>query len=427
MQTGANMQNQPVTTITFPAVPAKSSSATDGSEAGSFDSILASQYPQADLPGKAAQYNDQHVASPASGKTDTRDIQSANDLTEVLAADLPRNPDKNIPGKNLNTISSQGGENQLDQSSPQSVSDPSTSDQPGDQLYSLPGEMLASLLPGSAGSNGKAATKPAASSFSGTNELPALPSSVTGAGKKTSQAASTSPDAALTGSSVDQVASGKAKTVEKNRFEAIALHGDTRTKAQTTNDSPRLDTTLTPLAGHPLTGHPLAVNLATGGIAGMDTPVHAAINAPLAHEKWGAEFNQKIVWLSSQQGQSAELHLNPPELGHLNITLNVKDDQATAQFVSPHAAVREAVEQALPKLREMMADNGITLGNTTVSDQTPGGQSGNLSGSAQGSPGDNRQSADGKWTVKPEQAVSDGARTNAWPARRHQGMLDTFA
>ena len=99
------------------------------------------------------------------------------------------------------------------------------------------------------------------------------------------------------------------------------------------------------------------------------TPPDISLNAQLGQPKWGDEFAQKIVWLAGQQQQVAEIRLNPAHLGPIEIMLSITNDQgahATAQFVSSHLAVREAIEAAMPKLREMMADNGITLGNVTV-------------------------------------------------------------
>lgn len=90
------------------------------------------------------------------------------------------------------------------------------------------------------------------------------------------------------------------------------------------------------------------------------------VDLPVGQPKWGGEFAQKVVWLSSQQHQVAEIHLNPAHLGPVEVMLSITQDQATAQFSSPHLAVREAIEQALPRLREMMAENGITLGNVMV-------------------------------------------------------------
>lgn len=88
---------------------------------------------------------------------------------------------------------------------------------------------------------------------------------------------------------------------------------------------------------------------------------------------WGNDFNQQITWLATQKHQIAELHLHPADLGPVEVILHISNDQSTqvsAQFTSPHLAVREAIETALPRLREMMAENGITLGNTTVGAET---------------------------------------------------------
>ena len=142
----------------------------------------------------------------------------------------------------------------------------------------------------------------------------------------------------------------------------------------------------------------------------------------MAQNGWGNELGQKITWLATQNTQSAELHLNPPQLGPLNVVLSISGDQATALFTSPHAAVRDAVEQALPRLREMLADSGIMLGNTMVGDQSPkeqqawlASQQQNRSGNLSGKPGD---------AAAIDSLPSDGA---AIPVRRHQGMVDTFA
>jgi len=90
------------------------------------------------------------------------------------------------------------------------------------------------------------------------------------------------------------------------------------------------------------------------------------VDQPVGQPRWGGDFAQKIVWLTSQHHQVAEIHLNPAHLGPVDVMLNISQDQATVQFVSPHLAVREAIEAALPKLREMMAENGIQLGNVMV-------------------------------------------------------------
>jgi len=146
------------------------------------------------------------------------------------------------------------------------------------------------------------------------------------------------------------------------------------------------------------------------------------IATPLGNSGWADDFSQKINWMSTQRNQIAELHLNPPDLGPLNVVLKISDNQATALFTSPHSAVRDAVENALPKLRETLAENGITLGNTTVSDQPPRDR--------------DRETFMNQGTASAQREISTDASRSAGlsdstaqgtPIRRHNGMVDTFA
>jgi flagellar hook-length control protein FliK len=136
----------------------------------------------------------------------------------------------------------------------------------------------------------------------------------------------------------------------------------------------------------------------------------------LHQPQWADDFSQKVTWIATQRSQSAELHLNPAQLGPLEVSLKLNGDQATLQFTSAHAAVREAIEQSIPRLRDMLADSGISLGNTTVSDQAPREQQqrGQAGGTNGGGQTDNT-------------AESDTAQmqTTALPSR-HNGMVDTF-
>ncbi len=148
-------------------------------------------------------------------------------------------------------------------------------------------------------------------------------------------------------------------------------------------------------------------------------PVQVSINTPIAHDNWSDEFTQKVTWISNQKEQTAELHLNPPELGPMDVVLKVSGDQATALFTSPHAAVREAVEQAMPKLREMMAESGIMLGNATVSDQAPRGRQSDPENKSS-----NTRTAMGGIS-EASRSVNQNVRVS--PISRHNGIVDTFA
>lgn len=88
--------------------------------------------------------------------------------------------------------------------------------------------------------------------------------------------------------------------------------------------------------------------------------------APVASPAWGRELGQQLAGMAMRGGQQVELRLNPPELGPLSVSLRVDDQGVQAQFLSAHAAVRSAVEQAVPQLRDALAEQGIALDEASV-------------------------------------------------------------
>lgn len=133
--------------------------------------------------------------------------------------------------------------------------------------------------------------------------------------------------------------------------------------AGVTADFPRDHQPLDAAAGLPRIDAFLPVQASTPA-----THVAAAnVAPPVGAPGWGDAVGQKVVWMATERQQVAELHLNPPSLGPLEVRLTFSNDQTSALFVSHHPAVREAIESALPRLREMLADSGIMLGNAMVS------------------------------------------------------------
>ncbi|AWU98892.1 flagellar hook-length control protein FliK [Burkholderia sp. JP2-270] len=109
----------------------------------------------------------------------------------------------------------------------------------------------------------------------------------------------------------------------------------------------------------------LQLSPAASAIAAANTHVLAP---HVGTADWTDALSQKVVFLSNAHQQSAELTLNPPDLGPLQVVLRVADNHAHALFVSQHAQVRDAVEAALPKLRDAMEAGGLGLGSASVSD-----------------------------------------------------------
>jgi flagellar hook-length control protein FliK len=95
------------------------------------------------------------------------------------------------------------------------------------------------------------------------------------------------------------------------------------------------------------------------------------IDTPLGQTGWHDEMGQKLTWMIGNNRQQADLVLTPPQLGRIEVSLMMNGDQATAIFTSANPAVREALESSLHRLREVLADAGVSLGQTQVGSESP--------------------------------------------------------
>ncbi len=98
-------------------------------------------------------------------------------------------------------------------------------------------------------------------------------------------------------------------------------------------------------------------------------PSTALIDTPVSDSAWGERLGERVVFMAGNQLRSAEIRLTPAELGPLRVQVSVDDGAANVTFHAQHAVTREAIEQAMPRLREMLAENGLTLGQASVADQ----------------------------------------------------------
>ena len=109
----------------------------------------------------------------------------------------------------------------------------------------------------------------------------------------------------------------------------------------------------------------------------------ATLQAPVGSTPWQNELGQQLIRFSQRGDHQIELHLHPKELGPLQISLHVNDQVAQAHFFAAHAQVRDAVQQAIPQLREALAGQGIALGEAMVGQQQQQRQdSGSFGGSS---------------------------------------------
>ncbi|TBU95402.1 flagellar hook-length control protein FliK [Phytopseudomonas dryadis] len=141
---------------------------------------------------------------------------------------------------------------------------------------------------------------------------------------------------------------------------------------------------------------------------------------------WSEAVVDKVMWLSSQNLKSAEIQLDPAELGRLDVRISLNQDQTQISFASAHAGVREALESQVHRLREMFTQQGMNLLDVNVSDQSQGR-------AWQGQDGDGRNrgglladDADAGGTLEEERLVgSVELKDNAQGGGR--GMVDYYA
>ena len=90
------------------------------------------------------------------------------------------------------------------------------------------------------------------------------------------------------------------------------------------------------------------------------------LSTPVNAQSWSDEVSQKIVWFSGRNISAAEMHLNPAELGPIDVKINVQNDIATVTFNVNNSSVKDLLESSVVRLREMMEANGVSLGEVTI-------------------------------------------------------------
>ena len=169
---------------------------------------------------------------------------------------------------------------------------------------------------------------------------------------------------------LDTDALRSAKTVAQDKDAALASNTQlTPTMAATVS---KLDAESTPSPSGPTaTMAPILSSHSSAAPTPATVPV---VSAPLGSGEWQQTVSQHITLFTRQGQQSAELRLHPEDLGQIQISLKLDDNQAQLQMVSGHSHVRAALEAALPMLRTQLADNGIQLTQSNISSENFSGQ-----------------------------------------------------
>ena len=144
--------------------------------------------------------------------------------------------------------------------------------------------------------------------------------------------------------------------------------------------------------------------------ASTETVIARHINAPVGSHAWPDELGAQLHMMADKGHSMASLRLSPEHLGPLEIQISVKDAEASVWFGATNAETRAALEQAMPRLKELFAAQGMSLLQAGVFSQT-----------SQGSNRNNR--------AQPGDAVTQGEGTTAEITTRatRSGLIDAYA
>jgi len=181
------------------------------------------------------------------------------------------------------------------------------------------------------------------------------------------------------------------------------------------------------------TAAPKAIDAPNGGITsinqgpqanlstGTPEPVRLSVNAPVEQSsRWASEMGDRLAWVARNGMSSATLQVNPPQLGPIEVRIQMSGDQAAVSFAAVQPQTREAIQQALPALASSFAAQGLSLGQTSVGRDNQPQQS-----RGDGSSGNNANrgtDAIGAVSVDNISSSSGAISTN----RGGTGLVDTF-
>lgn len=152
----------------------------------------------------------------------------------------------------------------------------------------------------------------------------------------------------------------------------------------------------------PKTNEPSALRQADAALA-------RPVQTPVGNAQWADEIGSRMTMMVEQGKHTASLRLSPEHLGPMEVRITMNGDQASVQFGAAHADTRNAIENALPRLREMFASQGLALTDANVSREPPRQQSHQPSGSSSGG------------------FAADESATTVAAAQVKLGLLDAYA
>ena len=164
---------------------------------------------------------------------------------------------------------------------------------------------------------------------------------------------------------------------------------------------------------------PLAPTSPTPALHKLDLAAAFPAPVPLPSPRFAEEVGARLQWIAEQQGGEATLRISPDGLGPVEIRLRLDGDRVELGFTATQQDTRQALQDALPKLREMLAQQGLQLGHADVGQKHAQSSNEDASKTAKGFAGDDE--GDGIVLAAPAREA------NVLVGRSGRGMLDLYA
>lgn len=142
---------------------------------------------------------------------------------------------------------------------------------------------------------------------------------------------------------------------------------------------------------------------------------------PMQQGGWSEAVVDRVMWLSSQNLKSAEIQLDPAELGRLEVRISMNQDVAQVTFASANPNVRDALESQMHRLRELFSQQGMGQLDVNVSDQSL------ARGQGQGDDPQARRSSVGGDAGGDDEPGISGVETSVSEIRADRGLVDYYA
>lgn len=155
----------------------------------------------------------------------------------------------------------------------------------------------------------------------------------------------------------------------------------------------------------------------------LQAPATITIGTPVGNPYFSEETAQHVSWLVGNGIEQARINVHPADLGPIEIRISMHNGEAIISFAVTQPETSAAIEDAMPRLREMLAENGISLGQTSV-----GGEGSDFAAPAGESADDRRLRLASAATLRDEAVAAE--TPNLAAAQRsaaRNGMVDLFA